>query len=156
MKKITPCLWFDNNAEEAVDFYSSVFKDFRKKAVSHYGDHGPGPAGQVMTVEFEIFGQKFLALNGGPQFRFNESVSFVVNCDTQEEVDYYWEKLSEGGEKSMCGWVKDRFGLSWQVTPTKIGGWLTNSPERSARVMEAVMKMDKLVIATLEKAYNGA
>src|ERR1700682_2480570 len=122
MQKITPFLWFDNNAEEAVKFYVSIFKNSKIVSVARYGDAGPGPKGAVMTVAFQLEGQEFIALNGGPLFKFNESISFVVNCETQAEIDEFWEKLSEGGEKSRCGWLKDKFGLSWQVVPTAFSG----------------------------------
>src|SRR6059036_1490063 len=118
-QKITPFFWYDNQAEEAMNFYASIFKNSRVLGVTRYGKSGPGPEGSVLTAAFELEGQKFTALNGGPRFKFNESVSFVVNCETQEEIDYFWEKLTaDGGEESQCGWLKDRFGLSWQVTPT--------------------------------------
>lgn len=156
MQKITPFLWFDNNAEEAANFYVSIFKNAKVLRVARYGDAGPGPKGTVMTAEFEIEGQKFLALNGGPTFKFNEATSFVVNCQTQEEVDYFWERLSQGGEKSRCGWLKDKFGLSWQVTPTIMGDFMSDKdPEKSKRVMEAMMQMDKLEIEPLKRAYEG-
>ena len=157
MQKITPFLWFDNNAEEAANFYVSVFKNAKLLKVARYGDAGPGPKGSVMTVEFELHGQEFVALNAGPSFKFTEAISFVVNCETQEEVDYYWERLSEGGEKSRCGWLKDKFGLSWQVTPTILGKLMADKdPEKSKRVMEAMLKMDKLDIEPLQRAYEGS
>lgn len=118
MQKITPFLWFDNQAEEAMNFYVSIFKNSKALRLLRYGDAGPGPKGSVMTAEFQLEGQEFVALNGGPQFKFTEAISFVVNCETQEEVDYFWEKLSEGGAKSRCGWLEDKFGLSWQIVPT--------------------------------------
>src|ERR687891_609796 len=121
MQRITPFLWFDNNAEEAMNFYVSVFKNSKVIRVTRYGEAGPGPAGTVMTVEFELDGQEFVGLNGGPHFQFTEAVSFTVRCDTQEEIDYYWAKLSEGGQKSRCGWLKDKFGLSWQAEPRILG-----------------------------------
>lgn len=153
MQKITPFLWFDNNAEEALNFYTTIFKNSKIKKVTRYGDAGPGPKGQVMTAEFQLQGQEFVALNGGPQFKFTEAISFVVNCKTQDEVDEYWEKLSEGGEKSRCGWLKDKFGLSWQVVPTALAKLLKDSDaEKSKKVMEAMMKMDKLDIKTLKQA----
>jgi predicted 3-demethylubiquinone-9 3-methyltransferase (glyoxalase superfamily) len=155
MQKITPFLWFDNRAEEAVNFYTSIFKNSTVGKISRYGEAGPGPAGSVMTAEFELDGMKFLALNGGPHFKFTEAVSFVVNCETQDEIDYYWEKLTtDGGQESQCGWLKDKFGLSWQVVPTIIGKLMTGDPERSGRVMKALMPMKKLDIATLQKAYD--
>ena len=150
MQKITPFFWFDNNAEEAVDFYLSVFKDATK------GGGASGPDGKILTIGFSLFGQEFVALNGGPMFKFNESVSFVVNCETQDEVDYYWEKLREGGgEESMCGWLKDKFGLSWQIVPTELPKLFTGEPERAQRAMNAMMKMRKLDIEVLRRAYNG-
>ena len=157
MQKITPFLWFDNNAEEAANFYVSVFKNSKLLNIARYGEVGPGPNGTVMTVEFELNGQEFVALNGGPQFKFNEAISFVVNCDTQEEVDYYWERLSEGGEKSRCGWLKDKFGVGWQVTPTILGKLMAdNDQEKANRVMQAMLKMDKLEIEPLQRAYEGS
>ena len=153
MQKITPFLWFDNNAEEAVNFYCSIFKNSKIGGFARYGDAGPGPKGQVMTASFELFGQKFAALNGGPLFKFTEAISFVVNCESQEEVDEYWDKLSEGGEKSRCGWLKDKFGLSWQIVPTVLSELLqSKDPGRSKRVMNAMLKMDKLDIKTLKQA----
>ena len=157
MQKITPFLWFDNNAEEAANFYVSVFKNSKVLNIARYGEVGPGPKGTVMTVEFELDGQEFVALNGGPQFKFTEAVSFVVNCDTQEEVDYYWERLSEGGEKSRCGWLRDKFGLGWQVTPTILGKLLADKDQEKAnRVMQTMLKMDKLDIEPLQRAYEGS
>lgn len=156
MQKITPFLWFDSNAEEAVNFYVSVFKNSKVLKVARYSDAGPGPKGSVMTVEFELDGLEFVALNAGPTFKFTEAISFVVNCETQEEVDYYWERLSEGGEKSHCGWLKDKFGLSWQVTPTILGKLMTdNDSEKAKRVMETMLQMDKLDIEPLQRAYEG-
>lgn len=156
MQKITPFLWFDGNAEEAVNFYCSVFKDAKAGEMVRLGKGGPGPEGAVITAPFELFGQKFTALNGGPQFSFNEAVSFVIHCDDQEEVDYYWKKLTEGGKPSRCGWLKDKFGLSWQVVPRALPKLLSsNDPTRAGRVMKALMQMDKLDVATLEKAYEG-
>ena len=156
MQKITPFLWFDSNAEEAVNFYVSVFKNSKVLKVARYSDAGPGPKGSVMTVEFELNGLEFVALNAGPTFKFTEAISFVVNCETQEEVDYYWERLSEGGEKSHCGWLKDKFGLSWQVTPTILGKLMTdNDSEKAKRVMETMLQMDKLDIEPLQRAYEG-
>lgn len=156
MQKITPFLWFNDNAEEAVRFYTNVFSDSNILNMVRYTAAGPGPEGAVMTAVFELQGQTFIALNGGPQFRFTEAVSFVVNCETQEEVDRYWEKLSEGGVKDRCGWLKDKFGLSWQVVPTALSRLLSSGdPERTKRVMEAMMTMDKLQVAVLEQAYNA-
>jgi len=156
MPKITPFLWYDDNAEEAVNFYRSIFKDSKVGKVSRYGDAGPGPKGQVMTIEFELMGQKFTALNAGPQFKFTEAISFVVNCETQKEVDEFWEKLSAGGEKVQCGWLKDKFGLSWQIVPTELGKLISDSdPKKSQRVMKAMLQMNKLDIARLKQAYEG-
>ena len=157
MQKITPFLWFDDNAEEAARFYTSVFKNSKMGNVARYNDAGPGPAGSVMVANFELEGLPFTALNGGPLFKFNESVSFVVNCENQEEVDYYWEKLTAGGGKeSRCGWLKDKYGLSWQIVPTALGRLMSDpDPEKSKRVMQAMLKMDKIIIADLEKAWKG-
>ena len=155
-QKISPCLWFDGNAEQAVDFYVSVFEDSRKRKVARYPKEGPMPEGTVLTVDFQLEGEDFLALNGGPEFKFNESVSFTINCETQEEIDYYWEELTRGGQESVCGWLKDKFGLSWQVVPTRLGEMLTSGDsERSSNVMQAFMKMKKFDIKKLEDAYNG-
>jgi predicted 3-demethylubiquinone-9 3-methyltransferase (glyoxalase superfamily) len=155
MQKITPFLWFDNQAEEAARFYTSVFKNSKLGHVSRYGDAGPGPKGRVMVAQFQIEGQDFLALNGGPQFKFTEAVSFVVNCETQDEVDYFWEKLSEGGHTSQCGWLKDKFGLSWQIVPTAMGKLLGDrDPARSQRVTKAMLQMTKIDIAALQRAYD--
>jgi predicted 3-demethylubiquinone-9 3-methyltransferase (glyoxalase superfamily) len=156
MQKITPFLWFDNNAEEAMNFYVSTFKNSKVLTVTRYGDAGPGPKGTVMTTEFELDGAKFVALNGGPHFKFTEAISFVINCETQEEIDYFWEKLSAGGEKSRCGWLKDKFGLSWQVTPSIMTELIGDKdPEKSKRVMQAMMQMDKLEIEPLKRAHAG-
>lgn len=155
MQRITTFLWFDNNAEEAVNFYTSIFKDSKIKKVTRYGKAGPGPEGSLMTASFQLEGQEFMALNGGPQFKFSEAVSLVVNCETQEEVDEFWEKLSEGGEKGPCGWLKDKFGLSWQVVPTILGKMLCDEDaEKANRVTEAMLQMGKIDIAELERAYN--
>ncbi|HEX6718125.1 MAG TPA: VOC family protein [Pyrinomonadaceae bacterium] len=157
MQKITPFLWFDNSAEEAANFYVSVFKNSRILNMARYGDAGPGPKGTVMTANFELNGQEFIALNGGPRFKFTEAISFVVNCETQEDVDYFWERLSEGGEKSRCGWLKDKFGLSWQVVPTVLGRLMADKdPKKSKRVMEAMLQMDKIDIEPLQRAYEAA
>ena len=155
MQKITPFLWFDNQAEEAVNFYVSVFKNSNVKGMTHYtGEEPSGQKGAVMTVSFELDGQEFVALNGGPQFKFTEAVSLVVNCETQEEIDYYWEKLTaDGGEEVQCGWLTDKYGLSWQVVPTKICEW-AGDPAKFQRVMHAVMQMKKIDIAALERAYE--
>ena len=156
MPKITPFLWYDNQAEEAANFYVSIFPNSRVKEVNRYGEAGPGPAGSAMTVTFELDGQELIALNGGPHFRFNEAVSFSVACGSQDEVDYFWNSLTEGGEESMCGWVKDRYGLSWQVNPRRLGELLSDpDPVKSRRVMEAMLKMRKIDIAELERAYAG-
>ncbi|HJW76625.1 MAG TPA: VOC family protein [Thermoleophilia bacterium] len=157
MPKITPFLWFDTQAEEAAEFYVSIFKDSRILDVSRYGEAGPGPVGSVLTVRFELDGQEFLALNGGPQYTFTEAVSFLVDCENQGEVDEFWEKLSEGGEQGPCGWLKDRYGLSWQVTPTVLGRMLTDpDPDKRNRVMQAMLQMKKIDIAGLQKAYDEA
>ena len=154
-QKITPFLWFDNNAEEAVNFYVSVFKNSKIGKVSRYGDAGPGPKGSVLTASFEIEGQNFIALNGGPRFKFTEATSFVINCETQDEIDYYWGKLtSDGGQESMCGWLKDRFGLSWQVVPTALGALMTG--ENSSQVMQGIMQMKKLDLNELKRAAGQA
>jgi predicted 3-demethylubiquinone-9 3-methyltransferase (glyoxalase superfamily) len=156
MQKITPFLWFDDKAEEAAKFYVSIFKNSKMGYVSRYGDAGPGPKGTVMVTTFQLDGQEFMALNGGPTFKFTEAISFVVNCETQEEVDEFWEKLSEGGEKSRCGWLKDKYGLSWQIVPTVLGELMQDKdPEKSKRVMQAMLQMDKLDIQTLKQAYEG-
>ena len=155
MQKITPFLWFDNKAEEAINFYVSIFKNSRIGSVTRYGEVGPGPKGMVMTAMFELEGQEFIALNGGPQFKFTEALSFVVNCKTQEEIDEMWEKLSEGGEKGRCGWLKDKYGLSWQIVPPVLVAMLQDkNAEKSARVMKAMLQMDKLDIKTLQQAYE--
>jgi predicted 3-demethylubiquinone-9 3-methyltransferase (glyoxalase superfamily) len=154
MQKIKPFLWYNNNAEEAVDYYLSVFKNARKGNVTRYGEGGPMPKGTVMTVEFELDGLEFVALNGGPHFIFTEAVSFTIDCNDQVEVDYYWDKLSEGGQKSMCGWLKDKYGLSWQVVPKALPKLLSDPDKTKAqKVMSAMMKMDKIVISKLEEAY---
>ena len=154
MQKITPFLWFDKEAEEAATFYTSVFKNSKLGRIARYGDAGPGEPGSVMTVEFSVEGMEFVALNAGPLFQFNESVSFVIDCKSQEEVDYYWEKLTaDGGEESMCGWLKDKFGLSWQVTPTRLIELTTDKdPDVAARAMGAMMKMRKIDIRKIEEA----
>jgi len=155
MQKITPFLWFETQAEEAANFYVSVFKNSRVITLARYGDAGPGPKGSVMTVEFELDGERFVGLNGGPNFKFTEAVSFVVNCKDQEEVDHFWEKLTAGGKEVQCGWLKDKYGLSWQIVPTVAIEYLKDKdPEKSQRVMAAIMKMVKIDIATLKQAYN--
>ena len=161
MQKITPFLWFDDQAEEAVNFYSALFKNSKIGRILRYNEEAAEktgrPVGSVLTIEFEIEGQKFVALNGGPLFKFNESISFVINCETQEEVDYFWEKLTaDGGEESACGWLKDKFGLSWQVTPTVLIDMLQDKdPEKAERVMKAMLKMQKIDIPKLKAAYGG-
>lgn len=155
MQKITPFLWFDNQAEEAANFYVSIFKNSKIVVVTHYGDSGPGPKGSVMTVGFQLEGQDFTALNGGPQFKFSEAISLVVNCQTQAEVDDLWAKLSAGGEEVQCGWLKDKYGLSWQIVPAVLVEMLSDpDPVKSQRVMQALFKMKKLIIADLKKAYE--
>lgn len=156
MQKITPFLWFNGQAEEAVNFYVSIFKNSKMGNIQRYGDAGPGLKGSVMSATFQLEGQDFYALNGGPQFSFTPAISFFVNCETQEEVDELWEKLSQGGEKGRCGWLKDKFGLSWQIIPSTLGKLLHGKdPEKSKRAMQAMMKMDKIDIAGLQKAYDG-
>ena len=155
MKKITPCLWFDGNAEEAVNFYTSVFKNFKVGEVMRYGDAGPGPKGSVLTVAFELEGQEFIALNGGPMYQFSPAVSFFVNCDTQEEIDEFWEKLSEDGQTQQCGWLTDKYGVTWQIVPRVLGAMLQDeNAAKSKRVMQAMLKMTKLDIALLQQAYG--
>ena len=155
-QKITPNLWFDGNAEEAANYYLSVFENSRIVSVARYPEGSPGPAGDVMVVEFELNGQRFTGINGGPQYKFSEAVSFQISCETQDEVDYYWEKLTDGGEEGPCGWLKDRYGLSWQVTPRGMdelfGG---DDPERAQRAMQAMLKMKKLDIGELRAAADG-
>lgn len=156
-QKITPMLWYDNQAEEAMNFYTSVFKNSKVLGIMRWGKTGPGKEGSVLTASFELEGQAFTALNGGPEFKFNEAVSFVVNCESQEEVDYFWDKLREGGgQESQCGWLKDKFGVSWQVTPVALPQMLTDPDrEKSDRVMMAMMQMKKLDLPALQKAYDG-
>ncbi len=155
MKKITPFLWFDSNAEEAMNFYVSIFKNSKILSVARYGETGPGPAGSVMTATFQLDGQEFMALNGGPHFKFTEAISLFVNCETQEEVDELWEKLSPGAQEKRCGWLKDKFGLSWQIIPKALGVMLHDKdPEKSKRVMKAMLQMDKIDIAGLRQAYE--
>jgi predicted 3-demethylubiquinone-9 3-methyltransferase (glyoxalase superfamily) len=157
MPKITPWLWFDTEAEEAAAFYTSVFPSSRIVDVTRYGPAGPRPEGMVMTVELELDGQTFVALNGGPEFTFNESISFMVTCEGQDEVDEYWSALSEGGEEGPCGWLKDRFGVSWQIVPTALRTLLTDAdPERAQRAMQAMLSMKKIVIDELERAAAAA
>lgn len=162
LQRLTPCLWFENQAEEAAKFYISVFKNSGIGRITYYGEagqeqHGQKP-GTVMTVEFELDGHQFLGLNGGPVFKFNEAVSFIINCKDQAEIDYYWEKLTAGGDPKaqVCGWLKDKYGLSWQVAPTILSDMVASGDKvKAGRAMEAMMKMKKLDIATLEKAFNG-
>lgn len=157
MQKITPFLWFDNQAEEAVRFYASIFKNSKIGTIARYGEAGPGPAGSVMVASVELEGISFTALNGGPNFKFTPAVSFVIDCKSQEEVDYFWEKLSEGGRTDQCGWLQDKFGLSWQVTPTVLIEMLNDSdPAKSQRVMAAMMQMTKIEISKLQQAYEAA
>lgn len=153
MQKITPFLWFDGQAEEAMNFYVSIFKNSKPERVTRFGDAGPGPKGAVMSATFELDGQEFFALNGGPHFTFSPAISFFVNCEAQEEVDEFWEKLSEGGQKQQCGWLKEKFGLSWQIVPSILGKLLQDKdPAKSTRVMKAMMQMEKLDIRLLEQA----
>jgi predicted 3-demethylubiquinone-9 3-methyltransferase (glyoxalase superfamily) len=160
VQRITPFLWFDNGAEEAVNFYVSIFKNSKIRGIARYDEEGARaagrPAGTVMTVAFELDGQEFTALNGGPIFKFTEAISFVVNCETQEEVDHFWEKLRSGGQEVQCGWLKDRFGVSWQVVPTILGEMLQDKdPAKSKRVMVALLKMKKIDVEGLKRAYDG-
>ena len=157
MQKITPFLWFDNNAEEAINLYVSIFKNSKVGKVSRYGDAGPGPKGSIMTATFELEGQEFMALNGGPHFKFTPAISLFVNCETQEEVDEIWNKfLSAGGKADQCGWLTDKYGLSWQIIPKALGEMLSDpDPEKSQRVMKAMMQMVKIDIAGLKRAYEG-
>ena len=162
MNKITPCLWFDNNAEEAVKFYTSIFKNSKIKATSRYGDAASKaagrPKGSVLTIAFELNGQDYTALNGGPIFKFTEAISLQVNCDNQDELDYYWNRLGEGGDPraQQCGWLKDKFGLSWQIVPSAMAEWVNDRDQaKSDRVMAALLPMKKLDIAALQKAYDG-
>ena len=156
-EKIIPNLWFDTEAEEAADFYATVFPNSRVVTKTHYPEDAPREAGMVMTVEFELDGQRFVGINGGPQFSFDEAVSFQVTCESQEELDYYWERLSEGGQEGPCGWLKDRFGLSWQVVPKGMDEVFADpDPERARRAMQAMLKMAKIDIAELRRAADGA
>jgi predicted 3-demethylubiquinone-9 3-methyltransferase (glyoxalase superfamily) len=155
MQKITPFLWFDHEAEEAMNFYVSIFKNSRILSVTRYGEGGPGPAGQVMTGTFELEGQEFMALNGGPDYKFTEAISFFVDCKTQEEVDDLWNKLTEGGEEGPCGWLKDKFGVSWQIIPTVLGELLGDAdPVKSQHVMQAMLQMKKIDIKALQQAHE--
>ena len=156
MEKIATCLWFDNQAEEAMNFYTSIFKNSKIGKVARYGDSGPGPKGSVMTATFELEGRNFMALNGGPVFKFSPAISFVVNCGTQDEVDDYWNKLLEGGAPQQCGWLSDKFGVSWQIVPTILGELMADKdPAKASRVAQAMMKMIKLDIKALKQAYEG-
>jgi predicted 3-demethylubiquinone-9 3-methyltransferase (glyoxalase superfamily) len=155
MPKITPFLWFDTQAEEAANFYTAIFKKSKILQITRYGESAPGPKGSVMAVAFILDGQEFRALNGGPLFKFTEAISFIVNCETQEDVDTYWEELLEGGQESRCGWLKDKYGLSWQIIPTALGEMLADrDPQKAKRVMEAMLKMKKIDIAGLQRAYD--
>jgi predicted 3-demethylubiquinone-9 3-methyltransferase (glyoxalase superfamily) len=155
-QKIKPNLWFNSEAEEAAGFYTSVFENSRVVNVARYTEAGPRPAGMVMTVEFELDGQRFVAINGGPEFQFDEAVSFEIDCETQDEIDYYWERLSEGGSEGPCGWLKDKYGLSWQVVPTGMEELFADpDPERARRAMQAMLGMRKLDIAALRSAADG-
>jgi predicted 3-demethylubiquinone-9 3-methyltransferase (glyoxalase superfamily) len=160
MQKITPFLWFDNNAEEAVNFYVSIFKNSKVGKVTRYNEASAKAAGRpkdsVMTMEFQLEGQNFVAINGGPHFKFTEAISFVVDCESQEEVDYFWEKLTAGGKESQCAWLKDKYGLSWQIVPRLLIEMLNDKdPQKAKRVMEAMLQMKKIDIATLKRAYDG-
>ena len=155
MQKIVPFLWFNNEAEEAMKFYVSIFKNSKIISISRYGEAGPGPAGTVMFGTFQLEGQEFMALNGGPQFKFTPAISLFVNCETQKEVDELWEKLSEGGKKERCGWLTDKYGLSWQIIPTALGKMLGDKdPEKSKKVMQAMLQMQKIDIDGLKRAYE--
>jgi predicted 3-demethylubiquinone-9 3-methyltransferase (glyoxalase superfamily) len=155
MQKITPFLWFDGKAEEAMNFYTSIFKNSKILNITRYGPGGPGPEGTVMTATFQLDGQEFHALNGGPQFTFSPAISFFVNCETQQEVDEFWERLSEEGEKSRCGWLKDKYGLSWQIIPTVLGQLLRDrNPKKAQSVLMAMLQMDKIDITVLQQAYD--
>jgi predicted 3-demethylubiquinone-9 3-methyltransferase (glyoxalase superfamily) len=156
MQKITPFLWFDSKAEEAANFYTSIFKNSKVAGISRYGEAGPGPKGAVMSVTFELDGQKFMALNGGPQFTFTPAISFFVNCETQQEVDELWEKLSDGGQTGRCGWLQDKYGVSWQIIPTALGKLMGDAdPKKANRVMKAMLEMDKIDTLRLQQAYQG-
>ena len=155
MQKITPCLWFDNNAEEAMNFYVSIFKNSKVGTVTRYGEAGPGPKGTVMSATFQLDGQEFFALNGGPLFKFTEAISLFVNCETQAEVDELWEKLLQGGQPSQCGWLKDKYGLSWQIIPSALIKMLRDeNTGKAKRVMEAMLQMTKIDISLLQQAYD--
>jgi predicted 3-demethylubiquinone-9 3-methyltransferase (glyoxalase superfamily) len=157
MQKIIPCLWFNNQAEEAARFYTSIFENSKMDQTSYYGDAGPGMKGSVLTVTFMVKGQEIMALNGGPEYKFTPAISLFVNCEDQQEVDYFWERLSEGGEKGRCGWLTDKFGVSWQIVPNILGVLMSDKDEKkAARVMQAMLQMDKLEIDKLQKAYQEA
>jgi predicted 3-demethylubiquinone-9 3-methyltransferase (glyoxalase superfamily) len=157
MQKITPFLWFDNQAEEAMNFYTSIFKNSKVRTVSRYGDAGPGPKGTVMVAKFELDGQEFMVLNGGPRFKFTQAISFVVNCASQQEVDELWEKLlAGGGAEDACGWLRDKYGLSWQIIPTALGEMMSDPDKQKAgRAMQAMLKMKKIDIAEMRRAFDG-
>lgn len=156
MQKISTCLWFDHQAEEAVNFYTSIFNNSKVLETAYYNEEGRGEPGKVMTIVFEIEGQRFMALNGGPEFNFTHAISFMIDCKTQDEVDYYWDRLLEGGEEEQCGWLRDKFGVSWQIIPSIIGELLQDKdPERSKRVMKALMSMVKPDIELMQRAFDG-
>ena len=156
MQRITPFLWFDGKAEEAANFYTSIFKNSKMGRIARYGEAGPGPKGAVMSATFQLEGQEFIALNGGPQFTFSPAISFFVNCETQEEVDELWERLSEGGKKNRCGWLQDKFGVSWQIIPTALGKLMSDpDPAKANRVMKAMLQMEKIDIRGLKQAYEN-
>jgi len=156
VQKIRSFLWFDTQAEQAASFYTSIFKNSKIGNVSRYGEEGPGPAGTAMVVTFELDGVQFMALNGGPEYSFTHAISFLINCESQDEVDYFWNRLSEGGETIQCGWLRDKFGVSWQVVPSRLGELMSDEDdEKSGRVMQAMLKMEKIDIAELERAYAG-
>ena len=156
MQRITPFLWFDGKAEEAANFYTGIFRNSKLSHVARHGDAGPGPKGSVMSATFELDGQSFIALNGGPQFKFSPAISFFVTCQTQEEVDELWEKLSQGGRKDRCGWLQDKFGVSWQIIPAALAEMLQDKdPEKAQRVLQAMLQMHKIEVAALIKAYEG-
>jgi len=155
MQKIVPFLWFDGKAEQAMNFYVSIFKNSKVLRVTRWGDGGPGPKGEVMSAQFELEGQEFYALNGGPQYRFTPAISLFVNCETQEEVDTLWHKLLEGGQPQRCGWLQDKFGLSWQIIPTALGRMLGDkNPKKAGNVMNAMLQMDRIHIEKLQQAYD--
>jgi predicted 3-demethylubiquinone-9 3-methyltransferase (glyoxalase superfamily) len=157
VQTITPFLWFNDNAEEAMNFYVSIFKDAKIGSVARYGEEGPGPKGSVMTATFQLNGQDFIALNGGPEYTFSPAISFVVSCETQQEIDELWERLSEGGRTQRCGWLQDKFGLSWQIVPAGLGDMLQDDDdERAGNVMKAMLEMDKIDLDVLRRAYNHA